>query len=138
MLSEEKIKKMIRLSEYENGQGSTDLKRVCYQKADYVRSQILKTAVSVVLAAFFIWVLLALYHVDYILANALELPFGRIAAWTLCCVTVAVIISSIVTWNIAVRQYEESSLRAKEYYATLQELLLLYEKEESGQEELRL
>ena len=138
MLSEDKIKKMIRLSEYEMGQGSTDLKRVCYQKADYVRLQILKTVVSVVLAAFCVWMLLAVYFLDYILTNALALPVTRIVAWTGGCVAAASAISSVIAWKMASRQYEESSLRAGEYYATLQELLILYEREESGQEEPRL
>ena len=71
MLSEEKIKKMIRLSDYENGQGSTDLKRVRYLKMDYVRLQILKTVASVLLAFLLILGIVAVYHVDYILQNAL-------------------------------------------------------------------
>ena len=79
MLSEEKIKKMIRLSDYENGQGSTDLKRVRYLKMDYVRLQILKTVASVLLAFLLILGIVAVYHVDYILQNALALPLRRLA-----------------------------------------------------------
>ena len=50
MLSEEKIKKMIRLSGYENGLGSVDLRRTRYMKMDYVRLQVIKTVLSVIVA----------------------------------------------------------------------------------------
>ena len=62
MLSEEKIKKMIRLSDYENGQGSTDLKRTGYLKMDYIRLKVLGTFVSVTVAAFLVIVLIVMYR----------------------------------------------------------------------------
>ena len=53
VLSEEKIKKMIRLSGYENGLGSVDLRRTRYMKMDYVRLQVIKTVLSVIVAGVF-------------------------------------------------------------------------------------
>ena len=51
MLNEEKIRKMIRLSEYEQGVGKRDLARVSLLKMDYVRLSVLKTLVSVIISA---------------------------------------------------------------------------------------
>ena len=135
MLSKEKIKKMIRLSDYENGQGSTDLRRVKYSKMDYVRLQILKTFVSVVVACIILIALVAVYHMKYLLENALVLPWKQIILWGGTSVAGICVISVLATIHMARRRYEESAVRAKEYYATLKELLELYEKEEQGQEE---
>lgn len=134
MLSEEKIKKMIRLSDYENGQGSTDLKCIRYLKMDYVRLQVLKSVLSVVIAGFLILALVAVYNLEYILKNALALPWETIALYGGTALLIVCILSVIVTCRMASRKYEESGIRAREYYSTLQELLDLYEKEEQGQE----
>ena len=138
VLSEEKIKKMIRLSDYENGQGSTDLKRVSYLKMDYVRLQILKTVASVLLAFLLILGIVIVYNVDYILQNALALPLWKIALVGGGCVAVVCLVSIIVTCHIASREYDESRIRAGEYEQTLRELMKIYDKEAQGQEETRL
>lgn len=134
MLSEKKIRKMLRLSEYENGLGSTDLKRTHYKKVDYIRLQLLKTAVSIVVAALLILFLVALCRMDYVMIHLFELPFHKIAVLGGLGVILTGIPALLVTGHIAGRQYDESKLRVKEYDATLQELLALYEEEE-GQEE---
>ncbi len=138
MLSEEKIKKMIRLSDYENGQGSTDLKRVRYLKMDYVRLQVLKTVASVLLAFLLILGIVAVYNVDYILQNALALPLRKIALIGGGGVAAVCLVSIIVTCRIASKEYDESRSRAGEYEQTLHELMKIYDKEAQGQEETRL
>lgn len=130
MLSEEKIKKMIRLSDYENGLGSTDLKRTRYMKTDYVRLQILKTVMSVIAAGGLAAVLFVLYHVDGILYNAYSFPWKIYfvaggAVWI-----VLLVAEVIFTCVRASHLYEESKNRVAEYDKTLHELTDLYEKEE--------
>ena len=130
MLSEEKIKKMIRLSDYEKGQGAIDLKRVCYSKMDYVRFQIIKTVLSALVAALLILVLCSVYYMDFLLKNIMTISFRQIG---LCCVAGFLLIGLVgilFTWKHASEEYEESTLRAKEYYKTLKELVDLYEQEE--------
>lgn len=135
MLSEEKIKKMIRLSDYENGQGNTDLRRVRYIKMDYIRLQVLKTIISVVVAFLLFALLLALYRMKYVLENALMLPWKQFALYGGIGILIVGTFSVIATVKLARKRYEESALRAREYYSTLQELMELYKKEEQGQED---
>lgn len=135
MLSEEKIKKMIRLSDYENGQGSTDLRRTKYRKVDYVRLQILKTFLSIILAVILILSLIVLYHLEYVLQNALMLPYRTYITYGGVAFLATELLAIIVTCRISTRQYDESKSRVKEYYVTLHDLIELYEKEEQGQEE---
>ncbi len=134
MLSEERIRKMIRLSDYEKGIGSTDLKRTHYWKMDYVRLQVLKTVLSVFVSMVLVFMLLALYNLEYVLQHVLELPYRAILLYGGIAFAVAEIAAVIVTVRLAGREYDESRSRVKEYYVTLQELEKLYEEEE-GQEE---
>ncbi len=135
MLSEEKIKKMIRLSDYENGLGSIDLRRTNYRKSDFVRLQALKTVLSVTVAAFFSACLFALYHVNEILYQTLPLSWRTYVMVGAGIWLFFLIAGLIVSCVHASKLYEESKVRVREYYTTLHELLEIYEKEEQGQEE---
>lgn len=135
MLSEEKIKKMIRLSDYENGQGSTDLRRTRFMKMDYVRFQILKTFLSVIFATILILALIVLYHLEFVMQNALTLPYRIYILYGGMGLILVETIAIAVTCKMASRQYDEARNRVKEYYVTLHELIDLYEKEEQGQED---
>lgn len=135
MLSEEKIKKMIRLSDYENGFGSTDLSRVHYDKADYIRLQALRTGGAVVLAFLLAALLAGLYYLDDLMYQTFSLQWKVILPLAVVILVVTIIFAVSVTCIRASKQYEESRVRAREYYTTLQELIQIYEKEEQGQEE---
>ena len=134
LLSEERIRKMIRLSDYENGLGSTDLKRTHYWRMDYVRLQLLKTILAVLVSFVLVFVLMALYHLEYVLQHVLELPYREILLYGGIAAAVTVIVALFVTARLAGREYDESKSRVKEYYATLRELEGLYEEEEEQEE----
>lgn len=130
MLSEEKIKLMIRLSDYEQNMGKMDLERTKYYKMDYIRMQILKTLVSVTVAVVLIVVLIGMYHMEYIITNALSLDYTGIAKYFLVIYILLLCLFSLVTVSVSTVQYEASKNRVKEYYATLQELLDYYDRED--------
>lgn len=130
MLSEEKIKKMIRLSDYEKGQGAVDLKRVSYSKMDYVRLQILKTVFADFAVVVIVLLLIAVYRIDYLLQNALTISFGKIGLYSSIAFLAICLAGVLLICRYASKEYEESAVRAKEYYKTLKELLDLYEQEE--------
>lgn len=133
MLSEERIRKMIRLADYEKGIGNSDLKRTHYWRMDYVRMQILKTILAV-FVAFVLGILLSvLYHMDYVMQHVWELPYRTILIYGGIVFVAVEILFVIFTVRIAGRAYDESRARVKEYYVTLMELEELYEKE--GEEE---
>lgn len=138
MLSEEKIKKMIRLSDYENGLGSTDLKRTCYTKMDYVRLQVIKTVISTTVASVFMALLFVIYHADKFLYQPSMLPWRTYILFFGGFWFVLLLWGSIYTCIRSSRLYAESMERVKEYDETLHDLLGLYEKEEQGQEEKQI
>lgn len=133
MLSEERIRKMIRLADYEDGIGSSDLKRTHYWRMDYVRLQILKTVIAVFVAFLLGVFLCILYHMDYVMQHVWELPYRTILIYGGLLFVVMEIVFVVLTIRIAGREYDESKARVKEYYLTLQELENIYEKE--GEEE---
>lgn len=135
MLSEDKIKKMIRLSDYENGLGSMDFRRTHYLKTDYVRLQVIKTVLSITVAVFLTVFLIGLYQYDDIMYRTFLLPWRRWLMFGGVTWGLLLIAGVAVTVIRAARLYDESLVRVKEYHTTLQELLELYEEEQQGQEE---
>lgn len=130
MLSEEKIRLMIRLSDYEQNKGKIDLERTKYFKLDYIRMQILKTLVSVTGAVFLVVMLIGMYYMEYIITNALELNYAGMAKYFLVIYILLLCLFSFVTVSVSSVQYEKSKNRVKEYYSTLQELIEYYERED--------
>ena len=130
MLSEEKIKLMIRLSDYEQNIGRADLEKTKYYKLDYIRIQILKTLVSVTAAVVLIVLLIGKYHMEYIITNALSLDYAGIAKYFLVIYLLLLCLFSLVTVSVSSVQYEAAKNRVKEYYSTLQELIDYYDREE--------
>ena len=141
MLSEERIKKMIRLSDYEAGMGEMDLRRTRYRRRDYVRLQVLRAVAGMVAASILILGMVMLYFIDRIPWKAYVsegfFTWDR-TLW---------IAGSFVVWFILLgilcsltsrrsgREYDEAAARVNEYDLTLDELLRLYEderKEESA------
>lgn len=137
MLSEKKIKWMIRLSDYEQNQGRIDLERTKYFKIDYIRHEILKTLVSVTGAVFLVLLMTGMYHMEYIITNALEIDYAGMARYFLVIYFLLLCLFSLVTVSISSVRYEVSKNRVKEYYSTLQELISFYEEEEDGIKEDR-
>ena len=132
MLSEKKIKLMIRLADYEQVQGKIDLERTKYFKLDYIRYQILKTLVSVTGAVFLVVVLIGMYYMEFIITNALELDYAGMTKYFLVIYILLLCLFSFVTVSVSSIRYEASKNRVKQYYSTLQDLLAYYEEEEEG------
>lgn len=135
MLSEKKIKLMIRLADYEQNQGKIDLERTKYYKLDYIRYQILKTLLSVTGAVFLVIMLISMYNMEFIITNALELDYAGMARYFLVIYILLLCLFSFVTISVSSIRYETSKNRVKEYYSTLQDLLAYYEEEEEGGKE---
>lgn len=135
MLSEKKIKLMIRLADYEQNQGRVDLERTKYYKLDYIRYEILKTLICVTGTVFLALMLIGTYHMEFLITNALELDYARIAKYFLVIYILLLCLFSFVTISISSVRYEASKNRVKDYYSTLQELITFYEEEEESSKE---
>ncbi len=135
MLSEERIKKMIRLSDYEAGMGEMDLRRTRYRRRDYVRLQVLRAVAGMVAASILILGMVMLYYIDRIpwktYVSEGFFTWDRVL-WIAGGLVVWLILLGILcsfTKRRSKREYEEAAARVGEYDATLDELLRLYENE---------
>lgn len=133
MLSEDKIKKMIRLSDYENGHGKEDLHITAFSKVDYVRWQIIKTLVAVFISAILVVMLVLLYNFEYVLQNAFEIQWVKYAVIFVVALILLEIITITITVRISIKKYNESNRRVSEYKITLEELLKIYTEEAEEQ-----
>ena len=92
--------------------------------------QILKTLVSVSAAVFLVVLLIGLYHMEYIITNALVIDYAGIARYFIVLYILLLLLFTFVTVSVSSVQYEASKSRVKEYYAALQELIGYYDREE--------
>ena len=139
MISEERIKKMIRLSDYESGIGDRDLRITRFKQKDYIRLGALRTVAGVMAATVLVFVFMAFYFEDVIpwsqfvseglftFNNLIWLAAG-VFVWL---ILLAIAVSYSHSKNK--QEYLESSARVAEYEQTVLELIKLYEdeKEES-------
>ena len=141
VLSEERIKKMIRLSDYEAGWGEQDLRRARYSEQDYVALQVLRTIAGMIAASILVLGMVIVYYIDQIpfksyvsegffTLNRLLVIAGILAGWL-----IVMGVAAYVTSERSHREYAESMLRVNEYELTLNELLRLYEAEDKEESE---
>ena len=139
MISEERIKKMIRLSDYESGIGDRDLRITRFKQKDYMRLGSLRTVAGVIAATVLAFVFMAFYFEDVIpwsqFVSEGLFTFNNII-WLVAGVFVWLILLAIaVSYSRSKyrQEYLESTARVAEYEQTVLELIKLYEdeKEES-------
>lgn len=129
MLNNEKIRTMTKLAVYEEVKGREDLKMAKYYKTDYVRLQVLKTAVSVTIGYGLILLLIAMYKADYIITKVVTLDFVRIGQYILGCyiIIMAVYITCTILWYNYI--YNKSRKNLSKYNKLLKKLINFYQQE---------
>ena len=135
MLSKKKIKIMFHMASYEDGIGKQDLKNVRFYKNDYVRLNMLKSIVCVTVAYALILVLAAMYNLEYLIGNAVNLPYKTIGFSVLGIYLLLVgmyIFISVLVYSL---KYEASRKRVQKYFRFLKYLRKYYQSDSEGEEE---
>lgn len=130
MLSEQRIRQMIRLANYENGAGKQDLHLVSYYKTDYIRFEILKTILGISLAFFIILFGVGTYNIEYLINNAVSLNYVGVGTAVLVIYILLVVLFCAITVAISAVRYDEAKKRVKKYYNSLNLLVKTYQDEE--------
>lgn len=124
MVREENVKLMSRIAIYEKHAGKTEIPMHKFYKGDYVRLNCLKTVVSATIVFLLAVSLVAVYKLEYLLANILKMNYkgmliavlGIYAAWILLYWLVARIIyaaryekarSNIIIYNHHLKKLQE-------------------------------
>ncbi len=132
MLNEEKIRIMIRLADYEKGDGNKDLHRMGYYKIDYIKMKVLQTILSVTLAYFFITLLFLLYRMEFIVNHILVLDYASIGVQFGILYFLFLVFFTLITIGLESLNYENSKKKVKRYYQDLNHLIAYYEEEKTS------
>lgn len=135
MLSKKKIKVMFRLAVYENGKGKRDLKNTRYYKNDYVRLNILKSIISMTIGYILILSLIAMYNLEYIITNAVSLPYKTIAFMVAGVYILLIMLYIFITILVYSIRYDASKKGVQKYFKYLKYLNKNYSDEDETDEE---
>lgn len=126
---------MTRLALSEEKLGKENFKIGKYYKSDYIRYSLLKTIVSVTIGYALILGMLALYHTEYIIANAVELDYKKIGIYACSVYLVLLVFYSGITIVLATAKYARASRFEKKYSDVLDILHKTYEEDEEPKQE---
>lgn len=130
MLNDRKIRLMTKLARYEKKEGRRDIKLSTYYKTDYIRFNILKTVVSVTVGYLVILLMIALYKLEYLIANAVVLEYKKIGTTILgvyIMLLTIYIVGTIIGYSL---QYDLSRKKLGKYFRMLKKLRKIHREEE--------
>ena len=117
MISEEKVKIMTSLAQYEKKEGTGDLRINRYSCGDYVRMETMKVGVALVVALLLLTGIIVIFRMEDVISMMRK---GTILFF--CYVK--------STRRRAEKRYNEAMVRIKAYERQLEKLLEVYEEEE--------
>ncbi|SHO52163.1 hypothetical protein [Anaerocolumna xylanovorans] len=133
MLDFKKIKIMTKLAAFEQGKGKEDIKISKYYKTDYIRYQVIKTAVSVTLGYLLILLLFGMYHAEYIIRKIVTLNFVRIGQYLLgfyIIIMAIYITGAFIGYSV---KYNHSKKNLSRYYKLLKKLNKFYQEDSADE-----
>lgn len=108
MVREENVKLMSRIAIYEKRDGKKEIPINNFYKRDYVRINVLKTIVAATITYVLIFVLVAVYKMDYILANILKIDYRKMVFILLAIYGIWVFLYWLISRILYAKRYEDS------------------------------
>ncbi|MCM1497452.1 MAG: hypothetical protein NC124_03200 [Clostridium sp.] len=108
MVQEEKVKLMSRIAIYEKHEGKTEIPMNTFYKADYVRLNALKAIVSATVVYVLVAALVAVYQIEYILANILKVDYKKLLAVLLLGYGVWIFLYWLIARILYAKRYEDA------------------------------
>lgn len=130
MLSYRKIRLMTQLAIYEKKTGRDDLKLGRYYKSDYVRLNVLKTAITVTISYVVILAIVAFYKIEYLLDNALTLDYkslGKTILIIYVCLMGVYLVATLFGYAV---YYQSSRNKLGRYFKMLGRMREIYAEED--------
>ena len=134
MLSKKKIKIMFCMALYESGIGKNDLNTIKFYKSDYIRLNILKSVVSLTFAYALILILVATYNIDYLVKNAVTLPYQKMGFIILAIYLLLVGVYTFLSISVYSVRYDISKKRVQKYFRYLKYLRKYYQNDDQTDE----
>lgn len=131
MISEEKVKIMSEMARYEKNYGNDDFRVYKYEKNDYIRLEVIKTSICLLVAFLILTGLLCIIKLDEVIMNLRDGKIIVTAAVLLIVYIVIYLIYIHFTKQSAAKYYDEVRARILIYDKHLEELEMLYKVEEN-------
>ena len=122
MVNEERLRMMIHLAEYENGEGKNNLKIRRYYRNDYLALNLIKTFFLTTIAYVLVIGLIAVSDLDYFLNNLTKMDFRVVMSWLIVGYAVMMIIYLGISFFRSAVRYREARKSVRRYE---DELLIL-------------
>lgn len=123
MVREESVRRMSRIAIYEKNEGRKEIPMSAYYKNDYVRLHALKAIVSATVAYVLIVGLVAVYQLEYLLANVLKMDYKQLLLLLLAGYGIWVFLYWIIARVVYAKRYENARPHIIIYNHNLKKLL---------------
>lgn len=130
MISEEKVKIMTSLAQYEKKEGTGDLRINRYSCGDYVRMETMKVGVALVVALLLLTGIIVIFRMEDVISMMRKGTIAVPAILILICFGILFFCYVKSTKRRAEKRYNEAMVRIKAYERQLEKLLEVYEEEE--------
>lgn len=132
MVNNRKVRLMTKLAVYETREGKEDLKLSRYFRRDYLRDRMLRSFVAVTVGFVFLVGLGALYQMEYIVSNAVNLDYMTILRSLIAIYLVILIIFVMASLVFGMLHYNRSRNKLARYFRMLRRMRSFYNEEETA------
>ncbi|MBQ3061141.1 MAG: hypothetical protein IJD02_01735 [Lachnospiraceae bacterium] len=129
MINNSKVKLMTKLAVYEK-KHKEDIEISKYSKSDYVRLNLIKNVLSVTVAYILVLVIVGLYQIEYLIANAVTLDYKSLGVRILGFYAISVIVFVLAGLLISSQRYSKAIKRLNKYLKRLKILKKYYDEQE--------
>jgi hypothetical protein len=135
VLNQEKIKIMTKLAIYEQEEGKEDLAINKYFKTDYIRFQLIKEFVCYTMGCILILMLVAMYQLEYLIINTVNLDFVMIGKFVLVIYIMVSIFYIIIASFRAITKYNNSKKNLSRYRSLIKKLNDIYAEDKVNEQQ---
>ncbi len=132
MVNNRKVRLMTKLAVYETREGKEDLRLSRYFRRDYLRDRMLRSFVAVTVGFVFLVGLGALYQMEYIVSNAVNLDYMTILRSLIAIYLVILIIFVMASLVFGMLHYNRSRNKLARYFRMLRRMRSFYNEEETA------
>lgn len=129
MIHDERVALMAQLQAYEDRGGKRDIAIASYFRGDYLGSQILKSVISITIAAVIFYAGYVFYNLEEFMNNLYQTDWVEYARTLLTRYLILVIGYALITYFVYAWRYTKAKKNLKKYYGGLKTLNAMYHEE---------
>lgn len=129
MIHEERVILMTQLQAYEDRGGKRDMAIASYFRGDYLGSQMLKSVISMTIAAGLFYAGYVFYNLESFMKNLYQTDWIEYATVLLTRYLALVIGYAVITYLVYAYRYTKAKKSLKKYYGGLKSLSAMYHEE---------